>query len=176
MATLSHDGMVNPASAPCEINRMFPGFEKLIESRIKKAQQEGAFENLPGTGQPLPLEDDRHIPEDLRMAYKVLKNADCLPPEVQLRKEIRITEDLRMAYKVLKNADCLPPEVQLRKEIRTTEDLLAGMTDTVQKYRTLKRLNFLILKLNALRDGNAAFDIPQRYFGEVVERLGADKV
>jgi hypothetical protein len=126
---------------------MFPGFEKLIESRIKKAQQEGAFENLPGTGQPLPLEDDRHIPEDLRMAYKVLKNADCLPPEVQLR-----------------------------KEIRTTEDLLAGMTDTVQKYRTLKRLNFLILKLNALRDGNAAFDIPQRYFGEVVERLGADKV
>ena len=139
--------MVNPATAPCEINRMFPGFEKLIESRIKKAQQEGAFENLPGTGQPLPLEDDRHIPEDLRMAYKVLKNADCLPPEVQLR-----------------------------KEIRKTEDLLAGMTDTVQKYRTLKRLNFLILKLNALRDGNAAFDIPQRYFGEVVERLGADKV
>jgi len=147
MATLSHDGMVNPATAPCEINRMFPGFEKLIESRIKKAQQEGAFENLPGTGQPLPLEDDRHIPEDLRMAYKVLKNADCLPPEVQLR-----------------------------KEIRTTEDLLAGMTDTVQKYRTLKKLNFLILKLNALRDGNAAFDIPQRYFGEVVERLGTDKV
>ncbi|WP_319404802.1 DnaJ family domain-containing protein [uncultured Desulfosarcina sp.] len=139
--------MVNPATAPCEIDRMFPGFEKLIESRIKKAQQEGAFENLPGTGQPLPLEDDRHIPEDLRMAYKVLKNADCLPPEVQLR-----------------------------KEIRTTEDLLAGMTDTVQKYRTLKKLNFLILKLNALRDGNAAFDIPQRYYGEVVERLGADKV
>lgn len=126
---------------------MFPGFEKLIESRIKKAQQEGAFENLPGSGQPLPLEDDRHIPEDLRMAYKVLKNADCLPPEVQLR-----------------------------KEIRTTEDLLAGMTDTVQKYRTLKKLNFLILKLNALRDGNAAYDIPQRYYGEVVERLGADKV
>ncbi|MCB2148106.1 MAG: DUF1992 domain-containing protein [Deltaproteobacteria bacterium] len=125
---------------------MFPGFEKLIESRIKKAQQEGAFENLPGTGQPLPFEDDRHIPEDLRMAYKVLKNADCLPPEVQLR-----------------------------KEIRTTEDLLAGMTDTVQKYRTLKKLNFLILKLNALRDGNAAYDIPQRYYGEVVERLGADK-
>ena len=126
---------------------MFPGFEKLIESRIKKAQDQGAFENLPGIGKPLHLEDDRHIPEDLRMAYKVLKNADCLPPEVQLR-----------------------------KEIRTTEDLLAGMTDTVQKYRTIKKINFLILKLNALRDGNAAYDIPQRYYGEVVERIGADKV
>ena len=125
---------------------MFPGFEKLIEERIKKAQVDGAFENLPGSGQPLHLEDDRHIPEDLRMAHKVLKNADCLPPEVQLR-----------------------------KEIRTTEDLLAGMTDTEQKYRTIKKLNFLILKLNALKDTNAAYDIPQRYYGEVVERLGADK-
>ncbi len=125
---------------------MFPGFEKLIESRIKKAQDEGAFENLPGSGQPLPIEDDRHIPADLRMVHKVLKNADCLPPEVQLR-----------------------------KEIRTTEDLLAGMTDTVQKYRTIKKLNFLIMKLNALKDANPAHDIPQRYYGEVVERLGADK-
>jgi hypothetical protein len=128
------------------MDRMFNGFEKLIEARIKKAQEQGAFENLPGSGKPLPLEDDRHIPEDLRMAHKVLKNADCLPPEVQLR-----------------------------KEIRTTEDLLTGMTDTVQKYRTIKKLNFLILKLNAMRDANAAHEIPQRYFGEVVERLGADK-
>ena len=121
---------------------MFPGFEKIIESRIKKAQKDGAFENLPGSGQPLRLEDDRHIPEDLRMAHKVLKNADCLPPEVHLR-----------------------------KEIRATEDLLAGMTDTAQKHRTLKKLNFLILKLNASRDANAAFDVPQRYYSDLVERL-----
>ena len=121
---------------------MFPGFEKIIESRIKKAQEDGAFEDLPGSGLPLRLEDDRHIPEDLRMAHKVLKNADCLPPEVHLR-----------------------------KEIRATEDLLAGMTDTAQKHRTLKKLNFLILKLNASRDANAAFDVPQRYYGDLVERL-----
>lgn len=125
---------------------MIPGFEKIIESRIKKAQDEGAFDNLPGKGRPLQLEDDRHIPEDLRMAYKVLKNADCLPPEVQLR-----------------------------KEIRATEDLLAGMTDTVKKYRIIKKLNFLVLRLNAMRDTHAAFDVPQRYFGELVERLGTDK-
>jgi hypothetical protein len=125
---------------------MFPGFEQIIEARIKKAQDEGAFDNLPGAGQPLDLEDDRHIPEDLRMAYKVLKNADCLPPELQLR-----------------------------KEIRRTEDLLAGMTATVHKYRTIKKLNYLILKLNALRDTNAALDIPQRYYGDLVERLEGDK-
>jgi hypothetical protein len=125
---------------------MFPGFEKIIESRIKKAQKQGAFENLPGRGKPLPLEDDRHVPEDLRMAYKVLKNADCLPPEIQLR-----------------------------KEIESTEDLLSGMTDTKKKYRTIKKLNYLILKLNAMRGTNAAYDIPQRYYSEVVERLGAEE-
>jgi hypothetical protein len=140
------NGQPGPGVVPHEMDRMFTGFEKIIESRIKKAQDQGAFENLPGSGKPLEIEDDRHIPEDLRLAYKVLKNADCLPPEVQLR-----------------------------KEIRTTEDLLAGMTDAGQKYRTLKKLNYLILKLNAMRDANAAYDIPQRYYGEVVERLGADK-
>lgn len=125
---------------------MFPGFEKIIEARIKKAQDEGAFNDLPGSGQPLRLEDDQNIPEDLRMAHKVLKNADCLPPEVQLR-----------------------------KEIRTTEELLSGMTDTVEKHRTIKKLNFLILKLNTMRNADAAYDIPQRYYGDVVQRLGGDK-
>lgn len=125
---------------------MFPGFEKIIESRIKKAQEDGAFEDLPGRGQPLPLEDDRHIPEDLRLAYKVLKNADCLPPEVQLR-----------------------------KDIHATEDLLNGMTDTGKKYRTVKKLNYLIMKLNAIRGSNAVFDIPQRYYADVVDRIESEK-
>ncbi|BBO86262.1 DUF1992 domain-containing protein [Desulfosarcina ovata] len=124
---------------------MFPGFEKIIESRIKKAQDEGAFEDLPGSGQPLQLENDPHIPEDLRLAHKVLKNADCLPPEVQLR-----------------------------KEIRTTEELLSGMTDTVKKHRTIKKLNYLIMKLNATRGASAEFDIPQRYYVDVVERIESD--
>ena len=125
---------------------MFPGFEKLIESRIKKAQDDGAFEDLPGSGQPLDLEDDRHIPEELRMAHKILKNAGCTPPEVQLR-----------------------------KEIRTTEDLLANMTDTEQKYRTIKKLNYLVLKLNTMRTTNTSFDIPQRYYAEVVDRLETER-
>ncbi|VTR70743.1 DnaJ-like, subfamily C, domain-containing protein [Desulfosarcina cetonica] len=125
---------------------MFPGFEKIIESRIKKAQDEGAFEDLPGSGQPLQLEHDPHIPEDLRLAHKILKNADCLPPEVQLR-----------------------------KEIKTTEELLTGMTDTGKKHRTIKKLNFLIMKLNSIRGANAALDIPQRYYADVVERIEKDE-
>jgi len=59
--------------------------ERLAEERIKQAQEEGAFDALPGRGRPLDLEDDAHVPEDLRLAWRVLKNAGCLPPELEAR-------------------------------------------------------------------------------------------
>ena len=123
---------------------MFPGFEKIVEERIRKAQRQGQFDNLPGVGRPLVFADDRHIPEDLRLAYKVLKNSDCLPPELELK-----------------------------KEIHRTEELLADMQDVEQRYRTVKKLNLLILRFNALRKGTAELDLPQKYEHRVADRLGA---
>jgi hypothetical protein len=63
-------------------------FEKIAEERIRRAMEEGAFDGLPGAGRPLVLEDERWAPEDLRLAYRVLRNAGCLPPELELKKEI----------------------------------------------------------------------------------------
>ena len=123
---------------------MFSGFYKIIEERIRAAQKKGVFENLEGSGKPLNLEDDRHIPEDLRLAHKILKNADCLPPEIELK-----------------------------KEIACTEDLLSGMKDTAQKHRTLQKLNYLIMKLNAVRNTSIELEMPQRYSHKLVERLEA---
>ena len=97
---------------------MFGGFEKIIEQRIQKAQRKGDFENLPGRGKPLPKED------------------------------MNVPEDLRLAYKILKNADCIPPELEIKTEIRNTKELLSGMEETSEKYKVLKKLNLLILKLN----------------------------
>jgi hypothetical protein len=62
--------------------------DKIVEDRIQRAQEEGAFDNLPGKGMPLKLDDDSCVPEDLRLAFKVLKNSGCLPIEMELRKEI----------------------------------------------------------------------------------------
>ena len=53
-------------------------------SRIAEAMAEGLFENLPGAGQPLNLEEYFSIPEDLRMAYSILTSANCVPAEVEL--------------------------------------------------------------------------------------------
>ncbi len=62
--------------------------ENLVERRIFAAMAEGDFDNLSGRGRPLALDDDCLVPEDLRLAYRVLKNAGYLPEEIVLRGEI----------------------------------------------------------------------------------------
>lgn len=57
------------------------------ERHILDAQRQGEFDNLPGSGQPLMLDDDSHVPAELRAGYRMLKNAGCLPPELEQRKE-----------------------------------------------------------------------------------------
>ena len=63
-------------------------FDKIVEERIQRAQEDGVFDNLPGKGKPLKLEDDSLVPEELRLTYKILKNSNCLPMEMELRKQI----------------------------------------------------------------------------------------
>ncbi len=122
---------------------MITGFEKIVEERIQKAQRDGLFDDLPGSGKPMILEEGPSVAEDLRLAYKILKNADCLPPEIEVK-----------------------------KEIRRTEDLLEAMPDTPEKYHTLKKLNFLIMKLNSMRSASVEMEIPQRYMPQLTERFG----
>jgi hypothetical protein len=45
------------------------------------------------------------------------------------------------------------------------------MQDTAEKFRTLKKLNFLILKFNTIRNTSAEFDVPQQYSSKLVERF-----
>lgn len=68
--------------------------DSLAEEQIQAAIRRGEFDALPGQGEPLALEDDSAIPEELRVAYRVLKNAGCLPPQLTLRNEIHQLEGL----------------------------------------------------------------------------------
>ncbi len=58
------------------------GLNALVERRIQTAIANGEFTNLPGAGRPLPLDDDLLIPAELRVAYRILKNAGFVPPEL----------------------------------------------------------------------------------------------
>ena len=67
-------------------------FSRIAENRIREALEQGQFENLPGAGHPLDLEEYFSTPEDLPMAYSILKSANCAPPEVELVREIARVE------------------------------------------------------------------------------------
>ena len=63
-------------------------FSRIAENRIREAIAQGQFENLPGAGQPLNFEEYFSTPEDLRMAYSILRSANCVPAEVELWNEV----------------------------------------------------------------------------------------
>ena len=59
-----------------------------IEELIQKWLAENPNERLPGAGQPLDLDEYFRWPEDLRLAYSLLKNSGHVPEEVELLREI----------------------------------------------------------------------------------------
>lgn len=68
--------------------------QTMSEERIRKAIENGDFDHLPGYGKPLKLDDLSAIPEELRMAYTVLKNAGYSPEEYALKQEMMSIESL----------------------------------------------------------------------------------
>jgi Domain of unknown function (DUF1992) len=70
-------------------------FERLAEARLRQAMDEGLLDDLANRGEPLDLEEYFATPEDVRVAYSILKNANCLPEEVQLRNEMTALERAR---------------------------------------------------------------------------------
>jgi hypothetical protein len=115
---------------------------RIAEEKIAAAMEAGEFDDLPGAGRPLELDDDQGVPEDLRLAYKMLKNAGCLPPELLDR-----------------------------REIVTTTQLLAGITDVQEKLKAVQRLNLLITKLNLARRRPVYLEEQQVYLDQIVDRV-----
>ena len=122
---------------------MLTGFEKIVEARILAAQKKGEFDDLHGHGKPLKIQD-----------------------------ESAVAEELRLSYKILINADCIPPEIELRHKIKKTEDLLRSMPAAAEEYRLINKLNYLIMKLNSTRKNDISFDWPQRYSTKLMRRCG----
>lgn len=63
-------------------------FDRIVEALIRDAQERGEFDHLPGKGKPIDLDEYFQMPEDVRMAQSLLKNAGMTAPEIQLLKEI----------------------------------------------------------------------------------------
>ena len=112
------------------------------EKRIAEARDAGAFEHIPGEGKPLDLEDDSSVPAELRMAYKVLKNAGYVPPEIEER-----------------------------KEINSLLDLLECCDEGAEKIRQMHRLEVLLMRMNMRRSRPVALAENDPYYENVLRRI-----
>jgi hypothetical protein len=115
---------------------------RVVEERIREAQKNGAFDNLPGQGKPLQLEDQSLVPEDLRMAYHILKNAHVLPPEAEVQ-----------------------------KEIHTLQDLLKYVEEEGERKALLKEIEWKFIRLDLLRRRSFSWQTSRFYGKKLVQRL-----
>jgi hypothetical protein len=105
------------------------GFDALVEKHVREAQAQGAFDNLPGAGAPLKLDDDAMVPEELRAAYRILKNSGYVPPEVEALRDLR--------------------EVEL---------MLEHTRDEAERNTLIGKFNVLLARAGALRGRNLSVD------------------
>jgi hypothetical protein len=117
-------------------------FSKIAEQRIREAIENGEFEDLKNTGRPIAFEDETWVPEDLRTAYRVLKNAGCIPHELQLRKEV----------------------LSLR-------DLIHTIDDDSERLRKIRELNFKLIKLGEMRKSPLNLERFPEYEKKIFEKL-----
>ncbi len=114
----------------------------IAEQRIAEAMREKDLNSPKWKNKPLPLEDDRFVPEDLKMAYKILKNSGYLPPEIEER-----------------------------KEVKKLEDLISRTEDEHERLKQMKKLNVLLMKIDAKRPSSSSITSQHDYYRKVVERI-----
>jgi hypothetical protein len=102
--------------------------DDLIEAHIRAARDRGDFDNLPGAGKPLDLDEDAHLPAELRMAYRVLKNAGYLPDELQQINELADLE--REVFGDMEGADR-----RAALKLRLLSEAMRGDGLALQQYR-----------------------------------------
>ena len=115
---------------------------RIAERKIAEAMKTKDFTSEKWKNKPLPLEDDSNIPADLKMAYKILKNRGYLPPEIEEK-----------------------------KEVQRLEELIAATEDEHERLRQMKKLNVLLMKIDAKRPTPSNIAMQDDYYRKVVERV-----
>ncbi len=117
-------------------------FSKIAEQRIREAIENGEFADLRNAGRPIDFDDETWVPEDLRAAYRVLKNSGCIPPELELRKEV----------------------LNLR-------DLINTIDDDSERLKKIRELNFKLMKLGEMRKSQLNIERFPEYEEKIYEKL-----
>ena len=119
--------------------------DTLVEQRIREAQENGEFDELPGAGAPMDLDDDALVPEELRAAYRMLKNAGFLPLELEAHREIRQIEQLLRTVEGPGERSCLISRINFllgraaagrsRSDLRVEEGYYEKLSEHLEQRR-----------------------------------------
>jgi hypothetical protein len=135
---------------------------KIAERKIQEGIEEGKFDNLPGMGKPLELNDGDSLPLDVRMANKVLKNAGVLPEWIQVQHEITSEREEMARYRERVAAE------NVKRRARLEQQKLPADHAAVRQFaewhvrcrdnylRRLKHFNTSVLKYSILAPSTAA--------------------
>jgi hypothetical protein len=85
-----------------------------------------------------------------------------------------VPDDLRVAYKILKNSGCLPPELELHKEIVRLRDLIHAVDDEAVRTARIKELNVKLLRFNLMKKRPENLEGVPGYREKVIGKLGGD--
>ena len=116
--------------------------DRLAEEHIREALARGEFDNLPGAGKPLVLDEAAAVPEELRASYRLLRNSGYLAPEILLY-----------------------------REITRTEQLLAGVSEPAQRAMQSRRIAWLMTTLNLARRAPENLQLQQVCFERLCRRV-----
>ncbi|MEN3001137.1 MAG: DUF1992 domain-containing protein [Armatimonadota bacterium] len=131
--------------------------EIIAERKIEEAMQEGKFDNLPGKGKPLPMDEEWFVPPEMRPAVRLLKSAGVLPDWLEYARQI---EEVRAeCQRCWQRAEREYPRICQQPLERYT----LWLEQRITELRTLmERVNQLILVYNCCAPATANPQIPYR--------------
>ncbi len=116
---------------------------RIAEKKIKKAMEEGELS---------PIEHWKNKP-------------------LEFERDTFVADDLKIAYKMLKNSGYLPPELETRKKIANLQELIASTEDEHTRLKQMQKLNVLLRRLEDQRNCTSTIQAQDDYYQKIVEKV-----
>lgn len=135
--------------------------EIIAERKIEEAMEAGAFDDLPGKGKPLPLDEEWFVPPEMRPAIRLLKSAGVLPDWLERGREIeRVREECARLWRIAE----LEYARAVHFEAQRYADWHAETWARIEA--VIRHVNSLILAYNCTAPLHAPHQIPYRLEAE----------
>jgi DnaJ family protein C protein 28 len=121
--------------------------ERLAEEKIRAAMEAGAFDQLPGRGKPLQLNDNPYEPPEWRLAFHLLRTHGFTLPWLEIRREIEA--DLQAARTELALAVNQPTWEEAQAHFRARLTILNKRIFNYNLHVPLVRFQLPLLNIEA---------------------------